>query len=146
MPSSSRAIVSLTALFLGSHFNLAGRESERDVKSLIDYLAMMTSVRNPEKRETYEVSTIKLLEEIPLQFIRERSEVDHWENPDRFELLEKRKVYAQNTLNRLGCTLVAQNLLSSPRRPIFEAALKLLIALLEGGNKSVQVKTGYLRV
>ncbi|KAI9493708.1 hypothetical protein BDB00DRAFT_822221 [Zychaea mexicana] len=125
---------------LGFHFNLSVRGSDQDVKSLIDYLSMTTSVKRQDSRESYQVSTIKLLEEIPLKYIRERSTIAHLDDPGRYELLEKKKTHAQNTLNRLGCTLVAQNLLSSPRRAIFEAALKLLIALLEGGNKNVQDK------
>ncbi|KAI9249172.1 hypothetical protein BDA99DRAFT_575816 [Phascolomyces articulosus] len=125
---------------LGFHFNLSVRGSDQDVKSLIDYLSMTTSIKRQDSREAYQVSTIKLLEEIPLQYIRQRSTIAHLDDPVRYEILEKKKTHAQNTLNRLGCTLVAQNLLSSPRRPIFEAALKLLIALLEGGNKNVQDK------
>lgn len=100
---------------------------------------MTTNIKHHDPREEYQVATINLLEEIPLQYIRERSFVSHSDDPEQYEILEKKKVHAQNTLNRLGCTLVAQNLLSSPRRQIFEAALKLLIALLEGGNKNVQV-------
>jgi hypothetical protein len=74
-----------------------------------------------------------------MQYIRKRSATDPNQDPSRFEELEQLKTKAQNTLNDLGCTLVAQNLLSSPRRKIFDAALQLLISLLEGGNKNVQV-------
>lgn len=128
----------LSLLKSGSHFSLAHASSKDDVKSLIDYLSMMTNVKEVDPREGYQVATIRLLEEIPLQYIRERSKQNHLDDPMRYELLEKKKMHAQNTLNRLGCTLVAQNLLSSPRKNIFEAAIKLLIALLEGGNKNVQ--------
>ncbi|KAF7730560.1 hypothetical protein EC973_001941 [Apophysomyces ossiformis] len=117
-----------------SHFNLADANSEEDVKSLIDYLSMMMTSKSQEKTESYQVSTINILEEIPLRYIRE-GEADSGGDTS-----EDNKIHAQNTLNRLGCTLVAQNLLSSPRRQIFEAALKLLISLLDGGNKNVQDK------
>ncbi|CAO3631734.1 unnamed protein product [Cunninghamella blakesleeana] len=123
---------------LGSHYNLSGSESEQDVKSLIDFLSMMTSNKHYEKDESYQIATMKLLEEIPTRYIRKRSESDVLNNPTLYEELEDEKTKAQNTLNRLGCTLVAQNFLSSPRRHIFKAALTLLIALLEGGNKNVQ--------
>ncbi|KAI9318767.1 hypothetical protein BX666DRAFT_2026190 [Dichotomocladium elegans] len=123
---------------LGSHFDLSSKESDHDVKSLIDYLSMATNVSDGDNRENYHVATLKLLEQIPLEFIRLRSEISHFDDPEQYEALEKGKTHVQNRLNRLGCTLVAQNLLSSPRRPIFEGALKLLIALLEGGNKNVQ--------
>lgn len=104
----------------------------------------MTTSKVNKRVERYQVATIKLLEEVSRQYIRERIETDPNENPSRYEELEKKKVKAQNALNDLGCTLVAQNLLSSPRRRIFDAALKLLISLLDGGNKNVQVrKTSY---
>ncbi|KAI8393697.1 uncharacterized protein BYT42DRAFT_609468 [Radiomyces spectabilis] len=125
---------------LGSHFNLIDDQSVQDVKSLIDYLSMMTSTKYDKKTEHYQVATMKILEEIPLQYIRERWQVNAAEEPVRFETLEKKKAEAQNILNGLGCTLVTQTLLSSPRRQMFEASLKLLIALLEGGNKNVQDK------
>ncbi|KAG0179979.1 hypothetical protein DFQ29_001424 [Apophysomyces sp. BC1021] len=117
-----------------SHFNLADANSEKDVKSLIDYLSMMMTSKSQEKTESYQVSTINILEEIPSRYIRDD------ETDVGGDTLEDNKIHAQNTLNRLGCTLVAQNLLSSPRRQIFEAALKLLISMLEGGNKNVQDK------
>lgn len=101
---------------------------------------MMTSNKHYEKDESYQIATMKLLEEIPNRYIRKRSESSVLNNPALYEELEDEKTKAQNTLNRLGCTLVAQNFLSSPRRHIFKAALTLLIALLEGGNKNVQVK------
>ncbi|KAI7861289.1 inositol 1,4,5-trisphosphate/ryanodine receptor-domain-containing protein [Spinellus fusiger] len=120
-----------------SHFSLADVNSEEDVKSLIDYLSMMMTSKSQDKTEYYQVSTIKLLEKIPLRHISNSS--DKQANTAFYtEDSESRKVKAQNTLNSLGCTLVAQNLLSSPRRQIFEAALKLLISLLDGGNKNVQ--------
>ncbi|KAL0092132.1 IP3 receptor [Phycomyces blakesleeanus] len=122
-----------------SHFSLVDANSEEDVKSLIDYLSMMMVSKSQDKTEHYQVSTIEILEEIPLRHIRNRSD-KAMSSAVQAEALEAKKVLAQNTLNRLGCTLVAQNLLSSPRRQIFEAALKLLISLLEGGNKNVQDK------
>ncbi|KAI8089424.1 uncharacterized protein BX664DRAFT_134002 [Halteromyces radiatus] len=130
---------------LGSHYNLSDSESEQDVKSLIDFLSMMTSSTNnnktqSDKNEEYQVATMKLLQEIPSRYIRQRSEHNVSNNVAQYEELEANKVNAQNTLNRLGCTLVAQNFLSSPRRHVFKAGLALLIALLEGGNKNVQDK------
>lgn len=126
---------------LGSHYNLADEESEQDVKSLIDFLSMMTSNNKAhnDKNEDYQVATMKLLQEIPNRYIRQRSEENVINNPAQYEELELNKVNCQNILNRLGCTLVAQNFLSSPRRHVFKAGLTLLIALLEGGNKNVQV-------
>ncbi|ORZ24144.1 hypothetical protein BCR42DRAFT_402338 [Absidia repens] len=127
---------------LGSHYNLADDESEQDVKSLIDFLSMMTSNNKAhnDKNEDYQVATMKLLQEIPNRYIRQRSEENVINNPAQYEELELNKANSQNILNRLGCTLVAQNFLSSPKRHVFKAGLTLLIALLEGGNKNVQDK------
>lgn len=99
----------------------------------------MTSAEVDTRIEEYQVASIQLLEDIPMQYIRERMHVDPYTDPNRYDELELKKTESQNTLNDLGCTLVAQNLLSSPTRTIFDAALKLLISLLEGGNKNVQV-------
>lgn len=119
-------------------------DTDGSIESLIAYLSTMTTSKVNKRVEHYQVATIKSLEEVSRQYIRERIETDPNENPSRYEELEKKKVNAQNALNDLGCTLVAQNLLSSPRRRIFDAALKLLISLLDGGNKNVQVrKTPY---
>lgn len=98
----------------------------------------MTTTVN-KRAEDYQVLTIKILEEVVMQYIRKRSVTDPNQEPLSYEGLEQQKTKVQNTLNELGCTLVAQNMLSSPRRKIFAAALKLLISLLEGGNKNVQV-------
>ncbi|KAI8071483.1 hypothetical protein BC940DRAFT_345102 [Gongronella butleri] len=130
---------------LGSHYNLSDVESANDVRSLIDFLSMMTHSKegSDEKNEYYQVATMRLLQEIPERYIRQQQQQQlqqQQENQQHFDMetLEKNKVNAQNTLNRLGCTLVTQNLLSSPRRSVFKAALTLLIALLDGGNKNVQ--------
>lgn len=103
---------------------------------------MMTSNNKAynDKNEDYQVATMKLLQEIPNRYIRQRSEEDSVNNATHVEDLELSKINAQNILNRLGCTLVAQNFLSSPKRHVFKAGLTLLIALLEGGNKNVQVR------
>lgn len=106
---------------------------------MISYLNTITTTHVDKKIEHYQVKTIQLLENIVTQYINARTDVNPNIEPARYDALEKKKTLAQNTLNDLGCTLVAQNLLSSPRRQIFDAALKLLIALLEGGNKNVQV-------
>ncbi|ORX46527.1 hypothetical protein DM01DRAFT_321913 [Hesseltinella vesiculosa] len=129
---------------LGSHYNLSGPESEIDVQSLIDFLSMMTHSKesSDEKNEYYQVATMRLLQEIPERFIRMRTEHMKIKKQQASDVdvdeLERLKINAQNTLSRLGCTLVAQNLLSSPRRQVFRASLTLLIALLDGGNKNVQ--------
>ncbi|KAL0145319.1 hypothetical protein V8B55DRAFT_1460552 [Mucor lusitanicus] len=129
---------------LCSHFSLsddtAAIDLDGSIESLIAYLSTMTTSKVNKRVEYYQVATIKLLEEVSRKYIRQRSETDPNANPSRYEALEKKKVKAQNALNDLGCTLVAQNLLSSPRRRIFDAALKLLISLLDGGNKNVQDK------
>ena len=131
---------------LVSHFNLANVSSEKDVKSLIDYLSMMATTSTIHgKSEYYQVATIQLLEKIPLHSTQNQLLLDP-SNAKHHEALQVKKLYVQNALNRLGCTLVAQNLLSSPRRLIFEAALKLLIALLEDGNKNVQVSVNLLGI
>lgn len=129
-------------ILLGSHFSLSGdsaMDTDGSIESLIAYLSTMTTSKVNKRVEYYQVATIKLLEEVSRKYIRQRTETDPNANPSRYEALEKKKVKAQNALNDLGCTLVAQNLLSSPRRRIFDAALKLLISLLDGGNKNVQV-------
>lgn len=130
-------------ILLGSHFSLSessAMDTDGSIESLIAYLSTMTTSNVNKRIEHYQVATIKLLEEVSRKYIRQRAETDPNENPSRYEELEKKKVKAQNALNDLGCTLVAQNLLSSPRRRIFDAALKLLISLLDGGNKNVQVR------
>lgn len=116
-------------------------DGDRDgsIESLIAYLSTMTTDKVSRRVELYQMATIKLLEEAPRQYIRQRLLIDPNNEPGLFEELEEKKTRAQNILNDLGCTLVAQNLLSSPRRRIFDASLKLLISLLEGGNKNVQV-------
>ncbi|KAL9543559.1 hypothetical protein MBANPS3_008056 [Mucor bainieri] len=126
-----------------SHFSLSddtAMDMDGSIESLIAYLSTMTTSKVNKRVEYYQVATIKLLEEVSRKYIRQRTETDPNANPSRYEALEKKKVKAQNALNDLGCTLVAQNLLSSPRRRIFDAALKLLISLLDGGNKNVQDK------
>ncbi|GAN04326.1 conserved hypothetical protein [Mucor ambiguus] len=128
---------------LCSHFSLVediATDIDGSIESLIAYLSTMTTSKVNKRVEHYQVSTIKLLEDVSRKHIRQRIETDPNANPSRYEALEKKKVQAQNALNDLGCTLVAQNLLSSPRRRIFDAALKLLISLLDGGNKNVQDK------
>ncbi|KAI7903144.1 uncharacterized protein BX663DRAFT_507611 [Cokeromyces recurvatus] len=127
---------------LCAHFHLSQGNDDKNenVKSLISYLSTMTTTKIDKGVEHYQVATINLLEEIARKYIRAVSRVDPNSNPSLFEKLENKKMMAQNTLNDLGSTLIAQNLLSSPRRRIFDAALKLLIALLDGGNKNVQDK------
>lgn len=118
-----------------------GRES---IKSLISYLSTITTAQADKKYEHYQVATIQLLENVVAQYIDERANVDPNVDPVTYDELEAKKTSAQNTLNDLGCTLVAQNLLSSPRRKLFDMALKLLISLLEGGNKNVQVNIAFV--
>jgi hypothetical protein len=93
----------------------------------------MTATQVDPRNEHYQIATVEILQEIPARYIRQRK-------LDYDESLEMKKVQAQNRLNELGCTLVAQNLLSSPRKKIFDAALRLIISLLEGGNKQIQDK------
>ncbi|RCI00637.1 hypothetical protein CU098_000902, partial [Rhizopus stolonifer] len=123
---------------LCSHFTLSNDHSS--IESLIAYLNTITTTTVDRRIEHYQVATIKLLKEIAMKYIRKQSKTDPNEYAAYYEDLEIKKIKAQNTLNELGCTLVAQNLLSSPRKQIFDAALKLLISLLEGGNKNVQDK------
>lgn len=100
----------------------------------------MTTTKVDKRIEYYQVATIKVLEDISMQYIHKRMQLNPHTESALYEEVEAKKSESQNTLNSLGCTLVAQNLLSSPRRKIFDAALKLLISLLEGGNKNVQVR------
>ncbi|KAI8365871.1 hypothetical protein EDC96DRAFT_509091 [Choanephora cucurbitarum] len=127
---------------LCSHFALSESDSDNNsnIKSLIVYLGTITTTSVNKRTEQYQVATIQLLKEISMKYIRKLWKINPNESLVEYEKLERQKVKTQNTLNDLGCTLVAQHLLSSPRKQIFNAALKLLISLLDGGNKNVQDK------
>ncbi|KAI8977223.1 hypothetical protein BDF20DRAFT_988226 [Mycotypha africana] len=127
---------------IGSHFNLTDMQSDASdsIESLITYLSTITTTNSSRRMECFQVATMKILEEIPKQYIDQQALNDPKQNSDLYEVLESKKQYAQNKLNNLGCTLVAQKLLSSPRKQIFDATLRLLISLLDGGNKNVQDK------
>lgn len=126
-------------IYIGSHFSLHFEGGRDSIQSLISYLDTMATTKVDTRVEYYQVASIRLLEDIAMQYIRERMQINLNTDTKRYDALELKKIEAQNILNDLGCTLVVQNLLSSPRTKIFDAALKLLISLLDGGNKHVQV-------
>ncbi|KAJ3216217.1 hypothetical protein HDU67_009791 [Dinochytrium kinnereticum] len=88
--------------------------------------------------EVYNVKTLRLLEWIVRREIDGLQNLDRIEHPEEWTRLENRKVAVQEELNRLGCTLIAEKLATSDRTSVLSSSLRLIIVLLDGGNKTVQ--------
>ncbi|KAJ3330189.1 hypothetical protein HDU76_006242, partial [Blyttiomyces sp. JEL0837] len=88
--------------------------------------------------EIYDIKTLRILEFLVKESILQVEDCDRQTDPDKWVKLEKQKVAVQNMMNKLGCTLMAERLLTSEREGVISASLRLLIVLLDGGNKQVQ--------
>jgi hypothetical protein len=88
--------------------------------------------------EIYDIKTLKILESLVTWEIDSVEKIDRVQYPEKWAKAEKRKVTAQNVLNHLGCTLMAERLLTSDREGVISASIRLLIVLLDGGNTTVQ--------
>ncbi|KAJ3028703.1 UNVERIFIED_CONTAM: hypothetical protein HDU68_001052 [Siphonaria sp. JEL0065] len=126
-------------------------------KSIIEYLEQSSgvvvqstpSVKRRYKRKTgkgsfsvedvkYDIKTLKILEWLVTEEIAAVERIDRNKNPDKWLKAETQKVEVQRLLNQLGCTLMAERLLTSERSGVFSASLRVLIVLLDGGNKCIQ--------
>ncbi|KAJ3106266.1 hypothetical protein HDU97_006717 [Phlyctochytrium planicorne] len=88
--------------------------------------------------EAYDVKTLRILEWIVRREIEALDKMDRVEHPEEWSRLERRKVFIQEELNRLGCSLMAEKLVTSDRNSILSSSLRLMIVLLDGGNKVIQ--------
>ncbi|KAJ3075203.1 hypothetical protein HDU98_008929 [Podochytrium sp. JEL0797] len=86
----------------------------------------------------YDVKTIKILEWLVTEEIASVDKIDRAKLPEKWAKAEHRKVEVQNVLDQLGCTLMAERLLTSERAGVFSSALRTLIVLLDGGNQGIQ--------
>ncbi|TPX76050.1 hypothetical protein CcCBS67573_g02688 [Chytriomyces confervae] len=86
----------------------------------------------------YDIKTLKILEALITEQIKNVESVDRSRHPDKWLKAEALKVLAQKLLNNLGCTLMAEKLLTSDRVGVFSASLRVLIVLLDGGNREIQ--------
>ncbi|KAI8801199.1 hypothetical protein BJ742DRAFT_838177 [Cladochytrium replicatum] len=120
---------------------------ERDIKNipsqqLISYLNHVVNMRpvrlDGKTAHQLVIQSIEILRRIVHDVIEQLEECSRSKEPELWSRLEVKKSSIQNELSRLGCTLMAERLLTSNRPEIMTSALKLLIALLNGGNKQVQ--------
>ncbi|KAI8924374.1 hypothetical protein BC831DRAFT_465922 [Entophlyctis helioformis] len=58
--------------------------------------------------------------------------------PDEWAECDQQKRELQDRLDKLGCSLMTERLLTSRRRALVQGAARLMISLLHGGNKQVQ--------
>ncbi|KAI8801212.1 hypothetical protein BJ742DRAFT_877937 [Cladochytrium replicatum] len=108
-----------------------------DLKAATDVL--FTESRDSEQQaEVNDVKTLRLLEWMARVNIDQLLATDRSRNPELWNQRVQQKEAVQNELNRLGCSLMAERLLTSDREATVGAALRLLIVLLDGGNKEVQ--------
>ncbi|ORY28919.1 hypothetical protein BCR33DRAFT_724882 [Rhizoclosmatium globosum] len=147
------------------HLNVDKRLSQKDftamcapTKSLIEFLeqsgngsATQTSVATKRRHKRravkqsqdnneikYDIKTLKILEWLVTEEINQVDEIDRTKYPDKWAKAEMRKVNVQKLLSELGCTLMAERLLTSERPGVFCPSLRVLIVLLDGGNKDIQ--------
>ncbi|KAI8609186.1 hypothetical protein BC830DRAFT_1233514 [Chytriomyces sp. MP71] len=127
-------------------------------KSIIQYLEesangisiqTVTSLKRRHKRNKsnvstkhedvrYDIKTLKILETLVTEQIYVVESIDRSRFPDKWIKAENQKVEIQRLLNQLGCTLMAERLLTSDRAGVFSASLRVLIVLLDGGNREIQ--------
>ncbi|KAJ1569615.1 hypothetical protein HK405_014078, partial [Cladochytrium tenue] len=88
--------------------------------------------------ELYDVKTLKILEWLVVTEIQAVEGVDRNVFPEKWARREKKKIGVQNILNQLGCSLMAERLLTSDKNEVIAASIRLLIVLLDGGNTDVQ--------
>ncbi|KAI8927766.1 hypothetical protein BC831DRAFT_155276 [Entophlyctis helioformis] len=86
----------------------------------------------------YNVRTLRILEYQIREKVELLSQMTRSEDPAKWGRLEARKQRIQNELNRLGCSLMCERLLTSDDSGIMGPAQELMIVLLDGGNKNVQ--------
>ncbi|KAI9331724.1 hypothetical protein BDR26DRAFT_869940, partial [Obelidium mucronatum] len=86
----------------------------------------------------YDIKTLKILEWLVTEEIAAVDSIDRTKNGDKWAKAEHKKIEVQKLLSQLGCTLMAERLLTSERKGLFSASLRVLIVLLDGGNKVIQ--------
>nr|KAJ3422770.1 hypothetical protein HK105_006449 [Polyrhizophydium stewartii] len=89
--------------------------------------------------DRFDVRTLLIIEVMVARVIKEQNALSRNLNPVEWEVLDKRRTKLQNQLDSLGCTTMAERLMTSRRRPLIRAASRLMIMLLHGGNKQVQM-------
>ncbi|KAJ3127785.1 hypothetical protein HK098_005784 [Nowakowskiella sp. JEL0407] len=90
------------------------------------------------KDDLYDIKTLGILESLLQEHIEKLENCNRAADLDNWTQLEQKQRECQVELSRLGCTLMTEKILTSNRDQLSKAALKLLIALLDGGNKIVQ--------
>ncbi|ORY00198.1 hypothetical protein K493DRAFT_348021 [Basidiobolus meristosporus CBS 931.73] len=125
---------------LSLHFPLEESQTlgEYTIVSLVEYLSGRLNDVEDIRKELYDIRTMRILRNLVTNVTDEIERIKHLDYPSEWARLQQRKVDIQNKLNRLGCTLMAEKLLSSNSQQIYISAMKLLNALLDGGNKKVQ--------
>ncbi|KAI8621777.1 hypothetical protein BC830DRAFT_1163501 [Chytriomyces sp. MP71] len=86
----------------------------------------------------YDIKTLQILETLVTEQIERVKAIDRTKHLEKWTKAENAKVALQCLLNELGCTLMAERLLTSDRAGVFSASMRVLIVLLDGGNKDVQ--------
>ncbi|KAJ3115205.1 hypothetical protein HK100_001428, partial [Physocladia obscura] len=126
-------------------------------KSIIEYLEQsaqgivlqtISTLKRRHKKRTlnssfkedmkYDIKTLKILESLVTEEIAVVDNIDRGKHPDKWQKAENHKIQVQKLLNQLGCTLMAERLLTSDRGGVFTSSLRTLIVLLDGGNKEIQ--------
>ncbi|KAJ3226355.1 hypothetical protein HK099_005063 [Clydaea vesicula] len=92
------------------------------------------------KESYYDIQTLKILSWIIQEPIDELAACERYLKPEKWNMLEKKRNDFQIEMNRLGCTLMAKKLLLHSEDGVVNAALSLLINLLDGGNRVIQEK------
>ncbi|KAK9764437.1 hypothetical protein K7432_008041 [Basidiobolus ranarum] len=125
---------------LSLHFPLEEfqTQGEYSIVSLVEYLSGRLNDVEDFRKELYDIRTMRILGNLVTNVTDEIDQIHYLDCPLDRVRLQKRKTELQNKLNRLGCTLMAEKLLSSNSQQIYISAMKLLNAILDGGNKKVQ--------
>ncbi|ORX85369.1 hypothetical protein K493DRAFT_341790 [Basidiobolus meristosporus CBS 931.73] len=125
---------------LSLHFPLeeSHPSGECSIESLVEYLSGRLNGVEDFRKEIYDIRTMRILRNLVVNVTEEIEQTSHVDQPLEWARLQQRKIEIQNKLNKLGCTLMAEKLLSSNSQKIYISAMKLLNALLDGGNKKVQ--------
>ncbi|KAK9721473.1 hypothetical protein K7432_003395 [Basidiobolus ranarum] len=125
---------------LSLHFPLEESHTlgEYSIVSLVEYLSGRLNDVEDSRKEIYDIRTMRILRNLVNNVTDEIEHMHHLDEPLEWARLQQRKIEIQNKLNKLGCTLMAEKLLSSNSQQIYISAMKLLNAMLDGGNKKVQ--------
>ncbi|KAJ1566123.1 hypothetical protein HK096_010941 [Nowakowskiella sp. JEL0078] len=116
-----------------------GIYSDPNTNNNFSYLPSKDSQKSGlSKQDIFDIKTLETLTALLSEQIEKVEKCDRAAEPEQWQNLEKQKMKIQTELSRLGCTLMAERMLTSNRENLNKSSLKLLIVLLDGGNKEVQ--------